>query len=281
MKLKAGKRKVLQFTKEAVAVFLSLVLFGIPYYYVIVNSAKNKAGAAQMNLNFPSPFVAQDNYATIISEQNNMVIRGFFNSTIITIASIAILILACAMAGYVLQRRSGKATSFFNFLALAGLMIPPAIVPTIWVLKGIGVYRSLLGMVVVEVALSIPFSLMLYRSFVATIPREIDEAAFVDGCGRLRFFFQMVFPLLKPVTATVIVLSAVNIYNDFVNPLYFLPRAENVTIQMTMYNFFGRYASSWNLLFANVVLISLPPLLLFIFFNKRIVSGMVAGAVKG
>jgi raffinose/stachyose/melibiose transport system permease protein len=122
---------------------------------------------------------------------------------------------------------------------------------------------------------------MLYRSFMVTIPQELDEAAFVDGCGAFQYYWTVIFPLLKPVTATVMLLTAVHIYNDFANPLYFLPGTKNVTVQITMFNFFGRYASSWNLLFANVVLISIPPLIMFIFFSKRIVSGMVAGAVKG
>jgi len=136
-------------------------------------------------------------------------------------------------------------------------------------------------MVFVQVVLQAPFAIMLYRSFTASIPRDIDEAAFVDGCGPLTYFFSIMFPLLKPITATVAILSAIHIYNDFANPLYFLPGARNVTVQLTMFNFFGQFGSAWNLLFANVVLISVPPLIAFIFFSKRIVSGMVAGAVKG
>jgi len=153
--------------------------------------------------------------------------------------------------------------------------------PTIWVLDFIGVFRTLYAMILVQIALQAPFTIMLYRSFSATIPREIDEAAVIDGCGSIRLYFNVMFPLLKPVTATVVVLTAVQIYNDFANALYFLPGAQNITVQITMFNFFGRYASSWNLLFANVVLISIPPLLLFVFFSRRIVSGMVAGSIKG
>jgi raffinose/stachyose/melibiose transport system permease protein len=136
-------------------------------------------------------------------------------------------------------------------------------------------------MILVEVALNIPFTTMLYRGYTASIPREIEEAAYVDGCNSLRLFAQIIFPLLLPVTATVVVLSSVNIFNDFVNPLYFLPGGKNPTVQLTLYNFMGRYASSWNLLFADVVLITIPPLLLFIFFNRKIVSGITAGSVKG
>jgi raffinose/stachyose/melibiose transport system permease protein len=135
-------------------------------------------------------------------------------------------------------------------------------------------------MILVEVALNCSFSCILYRGFMATIPREIDEAAMIDGCSSARLFLEIIFPLLKPVTATVIVLSAVNIFNDFVNPLYFLPGTRNATVQQTLYNFNGQYGSDWNLLFADVMLITLPPLILFIFFNKKIVAGMVAGAIK-
>lgn len=276
-----NKKKIRKFIIEIVAILVVLALFGVPFSYVLLNSAKTRAEAASMNLSLPSEFAAPENYQTAISTSNNMVIRGFLNSFIITAVSIALLVLLCAMGGYVLQRRRGKTTTVTNLLLLAGLMLPPAIMPTYYVMNAFGIYGGLFGMIMVEVALNIPFTLMLYRAFMASIPKELDEAAFIDGCGKIRHFFSIIFPLLKPVTATVIVLSAVGIFNDFVNPLYFLPGAKNVTVQLTMYNYIGRYASSWNLLFANVALISLPPLILFIFFSKRIVSGMVAGSIKG
>ncbi|MDR1705427.1 MAG: carbohydrate ABC transporter permease [Clostridiales bacterium] len=274
-------KKPVRIAAEIASVLVVLIIFGIPFYYVLINSFKDRAGAAQMSLGFPEAYAALENYRTSVETSNYMIIRGFGNSAVITASAIAILVVLCSMGGFVLQRRSGKLTTFANFLFLVGLMIPPAIVPTIWVLDWLGIYRSLFAMVLVEAAINIPFTLMLYRAFMASIPRELDEAAKIDGCGQLRLFGQIVFPLLKPVTASVVVLNAVNVFNDFVNPLYFLPGARNVTVQLTMYNFIGRYASSWNLLFANVALISVPPLILFIFFSKRIVSGMVAGSVKG
>ena len=114
----------------------------------------------------------------------------------------------------------------------------------------------------------------------ATIPRKLDEAALIEGCGRFQLFLRIIMPLLKPVSATVIVLTAVGVYNDFVNPLYFFPGSENATLQLTLYNFMSLYGTQWNLLFTNILLISIPPLILFIFFNKRIVAGMTSGAVK-
>ena len=117
-------------------------------------------------------------------------------------------------------------------------------------------------------------------SICATV-RELEEAGYIDGCTRTQMFTKIILPLLKPVTSPVIILNAVAVFNDFTNPLYFLPGTKNATIQLTLFNFIGRYSSSYNLLFANVIMITLPMLVLFLFFNKRIVDGMVAGSVKG
>ena len=274
------KKKAKILIADIIAMVFALVIFIVPFYFIILNSLKNRRDAGLMNLNLPDA-LHFENFVEVISTNNFMLVRAFINSTIITAGGIAVLVVVCSLGGYVLQRIAGKFMMGINFLILAGLMVPPAILPTIWVMQVIGIYRSLFGMILVEAALTIPFTTMLYRGYTASIPREIEEAAYVDGCNSTRLFVQIIFPLLLPVTATVIVLSAVNIFNDFVNPLYFLPGAQNPTVQLTLYNYMGRYASSWNMLFADVVLITIPPLLLFIFFNRKIVSGITAGAVKG
>lgn len=266
---------------EIFSVIVAAILYGVPLYFIIINSFKTRSEAADLSIALPKVMNAYQNFKEVIEMENGMVIRAFFNSTLITVLSIFVLVFVCAMSAFLLERRKSKLTKFLSYVFLAGLMIPPAIVPTIWVLREIHLFKSLTGMILVEVALAIPFTIIIYRGFISSIPREIDEAAIVDGCGTLKLFFHIIFPLLKPVTATVIVLSSISIFNDFANPLYFLPGAKNATIQLTLYNFTGMYSSSWNLLFADVVLISLPLLILFIFFNKQIVAGMTAGAVKG
>jgi raffinose/stachyose/melibiose transport system permease protein len=125
------------------------------------------------------------------------------------------------------------------------------------------------------------FCILLFRAFVSTIPRELDEAAIIDGAGPVRLFFQVVLPLLKPVAVTVIVVQAVAVFNDFTGPLYFLPGEANATVQLTLYNFQSQMVSQWNLLFTNILLITIPPLIMYIFFNRQIVAGMTSGAVKG
>ena len=136
-------------------------------------------------------------------------------------------------------------------------------------------------MILIEIAYNLSFSILLYRAFIATVPRDLDEAARIDGAKPLQLFFRVILPLLKPVTVTNIVVQSIAIFNDFTNPLYYLPGKENVTVQLTLYNFQSQFATQYHLLFMNILLVTIPPLIVFIFFNKQIVEGMTAGAVKG
>jgi raffinose/stachyose/melibiose transport system permease protein len=137
------------------------------------------------------------------------------------------------------------------------------------------------GLILVEVAFALPFGVLIFRTFTASIPRELDEAAVIDGAGPLRLFWHVILPLLRPAIITVTVVQSVFIYNDFVNPLYFLPGSQNATVQLTLYTFMSQFNTQWNLLFSDVLLITIPPLIMYVFFQRQIVSGLTAGAVKG
>jgi raffinose/stachyose/melibiose transport system permease protein len=266
---------------EIVSVLLSIVIFWVPLYFVVLQALKSPQEAARFNLEWPAQIRLWENIAEVFAFRDYMLVRAFWNSTLLTVLSILVLTVVSSMAAFVLQRRQDKATPWIAFFVLSGLIIPPAVVPTIWVLDALGLFKTLTGLVLVEVALGFPFCVMLYRGFMGTIPKDIDEAAVVDGYGGYRLFFRIIFPLLKPVTSTIIVTQSVIIFNDFVNPLYFLPGSKNVTLQLTLYNFTSQFISKWNLLFTDILLITIPPLILFIFFNRKIVAGMVAGSVKG
>jgi raffinose/stachyose/melibiose transport system permease protein len=274
------KRKLPRLLIEVVAVLLALAIFGVPISYVATNAGKTSVAAAEMSIAPAAKPQYLANFSNVIAASNYMLIRAYFNSIVITALSIAILLGISSMAGFVLERRKGKGISWINFLVLAGLMIPPAVVPTIWVLKSIGLYKNMIGLVLVEAALAFPFSVLLYRGYMGSIPRELDEASFIDGCTGWDLFAKVIFPLIKPVSTTIAIITSITIFNDFVNPLYFLPGAKNVTVQLTLYNFISTYLNKWNLLFADIVLISIPPLAFFVLFNRKIVSGMVAGAIK-
>lgn len=275
-----GKKKWFYLIGDVMGVILASFIFIIPYAFMFVNSLKERREANLLRLSWPKE-LHWENYLEVFKANNYQILTAFKNSGILVTGAVVVLIFTGSMCGYILQRRRDKAMTVVNSLIMAGLMVPAAILPTIWVLQKIGLYKSLPGMIFVEVALQIPFTVMLYRGFMGSIPTELEEAGYIDGCNAFHIFRLIIFPLLKPVTATVVILNAVTIFNDFTNPLYFLPGAKNATVQLTLYNFMGQYSSSYNMLFADVILITVPMLILFIFFNKRIVEGMVAGAVKG
>ena len=263
------------------AILVSAVVFLVPFAFIIITAFKDKQQAALLDFTWPNGFHLWSNIVEVVTTRNWMMVTAFINSTILTVASVTLLVIFAAMVGFVLARRKTRFNGLIEFLILAGLMIPPAVVPTIWLLQGIGLFGKLHGLVLIEVAYGLPFSIILYRAFIATIPRELDEAAIIDGARPLDVFFRVILPLLWPVTVTNIVVQSVGVFNDFTNPLYYLPGNANATVQLTLYNFQSQFNTSYNLLFTNILLITIPPLLVFLFFNRHIVAGMTAGAVKG
>ncbi|MDR3471492.1 MAG: carbohydrate ABC transporter permease [Devosia sp.] len=263
------------------AILLSIVVFIVPFAFIVINALKDQREAADRSFSLPTTWHFWDNLVEVLSTRNYMLVTAFINSIILTVASVTLLVILGAMVGFVLQRRQSAWRGFVNFLVLAGLIIPPAVVPTIWVLQSLGLFKTLHGLVLIEVAYGLSFSVLLFRAFIATVPRELDEAAIIDGAGPLRLFFGIVLPLLKPVVVTLIVTQSVAIFNDFTNPLYYLPGNQNVTLQLTLFNFQSQFSTSYNLLFMNILLITIPPLLVYVFFNRQIVAGLTAGAVKG
>ncbi|PAZ16050.1 ABC transporter [Streptomyces sp. SA15] len=263
------------------SVAVSVVVFVVPFAFIVLTAVKDAQQAAQLDFSWPRNFQLVDNLVQVVQARDYILIIAFINSVILTVASVAVMVVLGAMVAFVLQRRVTRWTGLINFLVLSGLIIPPAVVPTIWVLQKAGLFGTLPGLILVEIAFGLSFSILLFRAFIATIPRELDEAAIIDGASPLRLFFRVIFPVLRSVIVTVIVVQSVAVFNDFTNPLYFLPGEQNATVQLTLFNFQSQYSTSYNLLFMDILLITVPPLIMFLFFNRQIVAGMTAGAVKG
>jgi raffinose/stachyose/melibiose transport system permease protein len=264
-----------------VALAVTFVVFVVPFIFVILTAVKSASEASRMEFSWPTEWHLIENLIEVIQTRDYMLLLAYFNSTVITVGAVALLVIFGAMIGYVLQRRDSPWNRVIYGFVLAGLIVPPAVVPTIWVLQGLSLFKTLHGMVLIQIAYGLAFTVLLYRSFIATIPRELDEAARIDGAKPWQTFFRVVLPLLKPVTVTVIVVQSIAIFNDFTHPLYYLPGAENVTVQLTLYNFQSQFTSQMNLLFMNILLVTIPPLIVYIFFNRQIVAGMTKGAIKG
>jgi len=265
-----------------IAIAASIVIFIVPFAFILFTASKSAQEASLLQFTLPTQgWFFFDNLVEVFQARNYVLLRAFLNSTVLTVASVTIMVVFAAMVGYVLQRRKSRWNHVINMLVLAGLIVPPAVVPTIWVLQGLGLFKTLPGMILIEATFGLSFCILLFRAFISTIPRELDEAAVIDGAGPIRLFFRVILPLLKPVVVTCIVVQAVNVFNDFTGPLYFLPGDANATVQLTLYNFQSQNVSQWNLLFMDILLITIPPLIMYIFFNRQIVAGMTSGAVKG
>ena len=264
-----------------IAIAGTAIFFLVPFAFIFVIASMDRTQANLLQFNWPQPFVLLDNLKQVVQARDYLMIIAFINSFILTAVSVAALVIFAAMVAYIWQRRPGRLGGWVNILVLAGLIVPPAVVPTIWVLQKVGLFKTMPGLILIEIAYGLPFCILLFRAFMSTVPRELDEAAVVDGASPLQVFFRVIFPVLRSVIMTVIILQTVLIYNDFERPLYFLPGTENATVQLTLFNFKSQFTTAYNLLFANVLLVTIPALIMFIFFNRKIVEGMAAGSVKG
>jgi raffinose/stachyose/melibiose transport system permease protein len=266
---------------DVVALIIIGIVFVVPFIFILLTAAKTTAEASLLRFSWPSQFQLFENIREVMVFGDNRMLRALLNSTLLTVGSVILIVLFSALVAFVMQRRADGLASVVGSFMLAGLIIPPAVVPTIFLLQWLGLYKTLIGMIMVDVAFSMPFAILIFRAFMGTIPRELDEAAIIDGASPLRVFFTIILPLLRPAIVTVVVTSSVTIFNDFVGPLYFLPGAENVTAPLTLFSFISQFGSQWNLLFADVVVITIIPLIVFIFFQRQLVSGLTSGAIKG
>lgn len=262
---------------EAVLWILSIVVI-YPILMILITSFKSKGEASFLSVSLPRVWIFE-NYKTVWEQGN--VLRSLMNSCIITLSAVLIVIALTSMLSYGVVRRNTKpCRTIYRFMTF-GIIAPFAAMPTIQLLKQFGLYGSRPGLILVYSALYIPFSTMLFTSFIKGIPKELDEAAVMDGAKGWKLFILVIFPLLKPVIATTGVLNFMWIWNELQIPMYLLNSSNKWTLPLSVYNFYGQYSRSWNLVCADMVLISIPVIIVYIFAQKYIIAGMTAGAVKG
>lgn len=256
---------------------LSLIVL-IPLAIVFFGSFKTQAEAVAFSLKLPESWHFE-NYKTVIEEAH--ILRAMINSLIITIASVAVCVLFSYMGAFVLARKKEKlAESLYLFFYL-GMIIPVQTISTIKLQQMLHIYGEYMGVIIICVVFNISFAVFLYTGFFKSIPREIDEAAFMDGASTLQTFFYIIFPIAKSATVSVASLIFLGIWNDINIPLYYMSDSKLWTMPITIYNFFGQYYQSWNLVFANIVLIALPVFLIYVLSQRYLVAGLTVGAVKG
>lgn len=273
----AVKKKLMTVGVNIVAWILSIILL-TPLVLILLNSLKTSQAAADMNLSLPDT-IQLSNFITVI--QKGKLDTAFVNSMIYSVFSVLLCTLTSSMAAYVLSRNRSKANKIVYFIIVLGITMPINFIALMKVMQLLDINNTQIGIILLYASIQTPFNVFLIYSFVGKIPRDIDEAAIIDGCSPLRLFFSVIIPLLKPVLVTVAVLTFLNTWNEYIMPLYFLNDSKYWPMTLAVYNFFGMYFRDWNLICADITLTSLPVIIVYLLGQRYIVSGMTAGAVKG
>ncbi len=258
--------------------WLAALLVIVPLALIIINAFKPDGEARTMSMTLPSRWVL-DNFQVVI--EKGKLVNSFFNSFTYAALATIVTVLLASMAAFVFSRRRTKGFSALYMYVILGMVIPINYVALMKVMQVTQLNNTKLGIILLYTAMQTPFTIFLIYGFVSKVPVDLDEAAVLDGCGPGTLFFRIIFPMLKPALVTAVVLCFLNTWNEFIMPLYFLNSSEKWPMTLAIYNFFGQYESSWNLVCADVLLTCLPVIILYVACQRYIVGGQTAGAVKG
>ena len=277
---KAGRKRAVGNGIRSGLILLFALIYLIPLYIAVSNAFKSYWDVIKSPLSLPTE-PTMDNFIEAFHSSNILSLYG--TSILITFSSVALLILICSSAAYIIIRRKNKLCKFLYGFALIGIMVPPVVtlVPSIKTLSMLGLMYTPWGLLMFYGGAYFSTTIFLYTGFINSIPRTLDESAYIDGANTITIFFRIIFPLLKPCTATAVILMGMWIWNDFLNPMYILGSTAGRTITTGIYNAIGAHTSQWNLVFANVMLASTPVVILYLCMQGKFMSGLIAGAVKG
>ncbi len=277
----ALRRRALRRGTLVAGMLLIALLYIYPVLLMVINSLKPFREVLTNVLALPQA-VAPENYAYVIEKMSYF--RLFANNVVITAVGIAGIVAFSAAAAYILDRRKTRYTRFIYAVIITPMLIPfqTIMITLLKTMSVVGLSGSTWGLGIQYWGFGVPMAAFIYYNFMKTVPREIDESATIDGAGTLRTFRAIIFPLLKPVTATVIVLDVMWIWNDFLLPLLMVNGSPATrTLVLAAYNFVGQLNTKWHYALAAMVLALLPSVVFFILLQKYIVEGVVAGSVKG
>lgn len=257
---------------------LTSMAMAFPVYLVVVNAMKTKVQASSMGIELPTS-LEWSNFATVIDK--GKLLTSFLNSMLYATASTILGTLIAAMAAFVLSRARTPVRRFLYFFIILGIALPINFVTLTAIMQATHLINTKLGIIILYAATQIPFAVFLIYGFIASIPRELDEAAIIDGCTPLQLFFIVILPLLKPVLVTAAILNFLGVWGDFLFPLYYLNSSAHWPMTLAVYNFFGQYQQSWNLVSADILLTIIPVLVVYLLGQRFILSGLTSGSVKG
>ena len=272
-----GWRSVVQ---PVTALVLAALFIGVPLWLVLVTSAKPQGEAQKPNINLPIVWQPIENYTEAFIQ--GRILQGLINSLIVVVPSTVLILILGAMAAWVFARRTGRLNSVTYAFVISGLLLPPAVVTLVLLLRTMGLANTQAGLVATYVAIYLPLTVFLMTGFVRLIPIELEEAARMDGAGPVRTFFQVILPLLRPVIATATIMVVLFMWSDIFYAAFILGGGNLATLPLNLFQVASAqlFQNNWHLVFAYIVMMSLPMITIFVVAQRRIISGVTSGAVK-
>ncbi|MCK9861495.1 carbohydrate ABC transporter permease [Paenibacillus sp. ATY16] len=256
------------------------IIFVFPIFFNIMSAFKSNPEIMKDAIAFPKGFYVES-FKYLVTKTDYP--KAMLNSAILTLGSIAAMIVIIPMAAYAIERNNKKWTNAVFVFFLFGMMVPFQVymIPLFKELNIMGLFGNLVGPIMIYIAGSVGFGVLLYTSFLKGVPREIEESAEIDGCTRIGIFWRIVFPLLGPVTASMVVLQGLGIWNDFLMPMLVLPSGQTKTMIVELFYYVGEFSSRWDMIFAGTTMSLVPVLIAFLSLQKYFVKGVSSGAIKG
>lgn len=272
------KQSLTRALRIAALVLLGL-FFIVPIYLILANSFKDGSTVMTSPLSLPIPPVF-DSILAILANKANSVVGMYKNSIILVLCVVPLSIVCNSMASYYLARNGSRFSRGLRFFFLLGLMVPYVIVyiPLALVVRFLKLSFGLPLLVLIFLSATVPFSTFMYTNFIKSVPKELEEAAAIDGAGRFYTFWRIIFPLLKPCTATVIIFNGLGVWNDFQTPLLM---GQIKTITVGIYTAIGPYSADWGLVFGYLLFAVVPVIIAYLLLQKQFVAGLTGGATKG
>lgn len=260
------------------------VLMLVPMYLLIVSAFKSQQDILAHPFSLSPDQLTTEYLRKAATNPDFNILKGYA-VTILFVVSVNLLSVALAgPVSYVIARRSERRYRMLLLLFVAGTFIPSQVlvIPVVYTLKFLGLMGTIGGFVLFETTLTLPFSIFLYAGYIMTIPASLDEAAAVDGAGKHRVFWSIVFPLMKPAVVTMVILNTFSVWNDFVNPQIILgPGSGLYTVTTGVYAAVSQYSTDYTVVFPTLLLAVAPLLVVFVLLQKHVISGLTAGATKG
>lgn len=255
------------------------LFFALPLLLLLVNSFKTKSEIMISSLTLPSHLYLE-NYKVILSDSNFT--SSFLCSCFMVVVTTSLTILIASMTGYSLSRWKSPFSGAFSLIISSTLFVPFQVymVSLIVVVNRIGLTGNILGLILVYIALGMPVPVFLCLNYVKTLPKDMEEAATIDGCSRSGIFFYIIFPVMKPIAATVAVLNGLWVWGEFLVAFLVYGNHKPMTLPLSQQYFYGTYSNQWNLILAGFVICAVPVVIFYLVMQKYIIKGVAAGAVK-